>query len=355
MLSALNSLLKRSQKHYLNNGMMTKMKIITLEEHTSDLAIAKASREAIVKTFPNILYMNDPEMTAVPPLGTLDDIGEGRIADMDAAGITMQILSYSTQPQVLAPSEAVHLTRDANDRLAEVISARPGRFGGFATLPWSDPATAAKELERAVIELKLKGVLITGRPSADAVFLDDKRYWPVLEKAAELKVPVYIHPGFPTMSLQKDYYSGFSSLVDTAFSLFGWGWHSEAGIQVIRMILAGVFEEYPDLQVISGHWGEMVPFFLERLDYSMPPSMTGLPRTISDYFRKHVYVTPSGMFNYSQLRFIMDEVGVDRILYSADYPYLPEKDAADFLLNAPISEEEKEKIAYRNAEKLLNL
>ncbi len=331
------------------------MKIITLEEHTSDPAIAKASREAIMKTFPNIRYMSDPEITAVPPLGTLDNIGESRIADMDAAGVTRQILSYSNQPQLLTPAEAVPLTRDANDQLAAAIGANPERFGGFATLPWSDPTAAASELERAVKELKLNGALITGRPAADAVFLDNKHYWPVLEKAAELKVPVYVHPGFPTMSLQKDYYSGFSPLVDTAFSLFGWGWHSEVGIQLIRMILSGVFEEYPDLQIIAGHWGEMVPFFLERLDVAMPPAMTGLPRTISEYFRRHVYVTPSGMFNYSQLRFIMDEVGVDRILFSADYPYLPEKGAADFLLNAPISEDEKEKIAYKNAEKLLKL
>lgn len=334
---------------------MTKLKIITFEEHTSDKAIADATRKMIGKTFPNIKYMTDPQMTAVPPAGTLSDLGDRRIADMDATGITMQIISYSNQPQLLPAEEAIPLTREANDRLADAIKQHPDRFGGFATLPWSNPEAAGKELERSVNALGLKGALITGRPSADAVFLDNSRYEPVLEAAAALKVPLYIHPGFPTCNLQKDYYSGFSLMVETAFSLFGWGWHAEAGILVIRMILAGVFEKYPGLHIISGHWGEMVPFFLERLDMAMPKKMTGLPQSISEYFKEHVYVTPSGMFSYPQLRYIMDTLDIDRILYSVDYPYIIEEDVAGFLEKALISEEDKEKIAHVNAERLLGI
>ncbi|RFM26971.1 amidohydrolase [Deminuibacter soli] len=273
---------------------------------------------------------------------------------MDANGITMQIISYSNQPQLLPGKEAIPLTQDANDRLAAAIKAYPDRFGAFATLPWSAPEAAADELERAITGLGLNGALITGRPSAEAIFLDDKRYWPVLETAARLNVPIYIHPGFPGLNIQKDYYSGFSPLVETAFSLYGWGWHAEAGIQVIRMILSGIFDKYPNLQLIAGHWGEMVPFFLERLDMSMPKSLTKLEKNISEYFRAHVYVTPSGMFSYPQLKYVMDTIGIERILYSVDYPYIEDNGkAVAFLKNAPISQDEKEMIAYKTAERLL--
>jgi len=334
---------------------MTKVKIITFEEHTIDKGIAAGSSKITEEVFPNFRHMNNPLMTAVPEFEALTGLNAGRIEDMNINGITKQILSISNQPQLLAPEEAIPLCQKSNDRLNEAVQAHPDRFAAFAALPWSDPEAAAVELERTVTELNFKGTLIVGRPSVDAVFLDDKRYWPVLGKAAQLKVPVYVHPGFPHPDIQKDYYSGFSDLVDTSFSLYGWGWHAEAGIQLIRMILSGVFDKYPDLQLIAGHWGEMVPFYLDRLDMAMPKSITGLSKTIPEYFREHIYVTPSGMFSYPQLKYIMEVIGVDRILYSVDYPYVKQEGAADFLINAPISDEDKEKIAHGNAEKLLKL
>ena len=334
---------------------MEKLKIITFEEHASDKAIAEAGSKIVEKAFPNIRHMFDPAMTANPPEGTLFDFDKKRIADMDAAGVAMQIISYSNYTQWIPGNEATPLARDANDRLAAAVAAHPDRFGGFATLPWDAPEQAAKELERAVDTCHLQGALITGRPSTDAVFLDDARYTPVFEAAEQLRVPIYVHPGLPCRSLQKDYYGGFSPLVETSFSLYGWGWHAEAGIQIIRMILAGVFDKFPHLTIIAGHWGEMIPFFLDRLDMAMPKRMTGLKHEISEYFRKHVYVTPSGMFSYAQLRFTLDTVGADRILYSIDYPYINGNGAAKFLEDAPITPEEKEKIAHANAEELLKL
>ena len=197
------------------------------------------------------------------------------------------------------------------------------------------------------------GTLLQGRPGQS--FLDDVRYEPVLAKLNELKLPIYVHPGFPLQQVREPYYGGLDKEVSARLSLFGWGWHNEAGIQVIRMILSGKFDQFPNLQVISGHWGEMVPFYLQRMDDTIPQEATGLSRTITDTYRAHVYVTPSGMLNFPHFEFIHKVLGADRILYSVDYPYLTLTGARDFLEGLPISQEDKEKIAHRNAEALLRL
>ena len=343
------------------------MRLICLEEHTVDAAIAKASQPAQAA---EAGYMTDrgsrfeEKPTAyddhrprqIPIKTALElarDVGAGRLADMDAHGIDMQILSYSNATQLVPASQAVDLARAANDRLAEAVRANPTRFGGFATLPWQNPRAAAAELDRAVTALGLKGALITGRPGK--TFLDDERYEPVLAKLNDLKAPVYLHPGVPLPQVREPYYGGLDGEVSARLSLFGWGWHNEAGIHVIRMILSGKFDKFPGLRVISGHWGEMVPFYLQRMDDTMPQGATGLARTITETYRSHVYVTPSGMLNSPHFDFIHKVLGADRIMYAIDYPYLTNTGARDFLERLPISQEDKEKIAHRNAENLLRL
>ena len=343
------------------------MKIICIEEHTVDAAIAKASQQGLAA---EAGYMADwgsrvddkPPAFAnirpslVPPKKSMElarDLGAGRIADMDEHGIDMQILSYSSSPQLAPAAEAIELTRAANDRLAEAIQANPARFGGFASLPWQDPEAAAVELERTVKELGFKGTLLTGRPGK--TFLDDPRYEPVLAKLNELKVPIYVHPGFPLPAVREAYYGGLDKEVSARLSLFGWGWHNEAGVQVIRMMLSGQFDKFPNLQVISGHWGEMVPFYLQRMDDCLSQEVTCLSRSITDTYKQHVYVTPSGMLNLPHFEFIHKVVGADRIIYAVDYPYLTNTGARAFLENLPVSQEDREKIAHRNAEALFNL
>lgn len=337
------------------------MKIISIEEHVSDPALAEACREAQKIEAP---YFGDWARQSKDDPGTrlagaatafrlTEECGASRIADMDAHGIDMQILSYSNTPQLLPPAEAIPLTRAANDKLAEMVKAHPTRFGAFAALPWSDPQAAADELKRCVETLGFKGALLTGRPGD--TFLDDERYAPVLAAAAELNVPLYLHPGVPLPVVQQAYYSGFDPDVSARFSMFGWGWHSEPGVQLVRMMLAGVFDRYPTLQVIAGHWGEMVPFFLARLDETIPKSVSGLSRTMTETFKQHVHVTPSGMFDLPHFQFILQVVGADRVIYAVDYPYLNHNGARAFLENAPISQADKEKIAHGNAEKLFNL
>lgn len=343
------------------------MKIICLEEHAIDGDLAKASHAAQLREAP---YMADlgsrterrsgvagddrprqRPMADIMPMAR--DMGAGRLADMDANEIDMQILSYSNASQLVPAETSVDLTRAANDRLAAAVHANPGRFGAFATLPWQRPEAAARELDRAVTELGMKGALLIGRPSD--TFLDDPRYEPILARLAALRVPLYVHPGPPLPQVREPYYGGLDKDLSARLSLFGWGWHNEAGIHVIRLILSGVFDRIRDLQVISGHWGEMVPFYLQRMDDSMPPEVTGLSRTISETYRQHVHVTPSGMLNLPHFKFIQEVVGIDRIMFSVDYPYLTNTGARRFLEALPVDDEERAKLAHGNAEALLRL
>lgn len=343
------------------------MKIITIEEHVSDAALGNACQLAQSAEAPyfadwakaskdgqNPSTENIPKLvSAATAMAGASSMGAERIAEMDKYGIDMQILSYSNSPQLLPADLAIPLVQAANDRLGDAIKTYPTRFGAFATLPWSDPQAAAQELERTVKQLGFSGALLTGRPGE--TFLDDPKYAPVLAMAESLEVPIYVHPGVPAKVVQEKYYSGFTSDVSARLSMFGWGWHAEAGIQIVRMILAGVFDKYPKLQIIAGHWGEMVPFYLARMDDTLPKSVTGLTRSISETFVQHVYVTPSGMLNQPHFNFTLDVMGAERIIYAVDYPYLTNTGARAFLENAPITQAQKELIGHGNAERLFKL
>ncbi|MBQ8833606.1 MAG: amidohydrolase [Oscillospiraceae bacterium] len=289
------------------------------------------------------------------PDGTMFDICEKRVADMDKHGIDMQVVSCASQSQYIPATLAPSIVKAANDELADAIAKYPGRFAAFAALPWSDPEKAAQELERAVTKLGFKGAILSGRASAGKDFLDAPQFTPVLEAAQALDVPIYVHPAAPMRNVQQSYYDGLGDELSARLSLYGWGWHHEAGIQVLRMILSGAFEKFPNLQLIAGHWGEMVPFFLSRLDQALPQSVTKLNRTLTETFRQNVYVTPSGIFDYPQLKFCIEVLGADRIIHSVDFPFISNEGARPFIENAPISDEEKEKIAHGNAEALLGL
>ncbi len=343
------------------------MKIICVEEHTSDPDLRTAGQpkqkaEAgyfteVGSDFSGSLNDGDDKLPKTMNFQTstklLADVGAGRLAMMDEHGIDMQILSYSDASQNVPADQQVQLTRQANDRLAQVVRANPSRFGGFSCLPWAHPEAAAEELERSVKELGFVGALLLGRP-ADT-FLDDDRFEPILAKLNELRVPLYLHPGPPLPEVQQPYYRGLGTQVSARLSLFGWGWHSEAGVHLLRLLLSKKFDQFPNLQVICGHWGEMVPFFLDRLDDSIPQVVTGLSRSIKETFKQHVYVTPSGMLTLPQFEFIQKVVGVDRILYSVDYPYLTLAGARRFLESLAISQEDKDKMAHGNAERLFQM
>ena len=341
------------------------MRIICVEEHVTDPDIARAVHPEIARQFGYAgalckRFQDDPDsfgdgLPHLNPVGMAmalaADGGDGRIADMDRHGIDMQVLSCSSPVQLAPAADAAALARTSNDRLAAAVRAHPTRFAGFAILPWQDPQAAAAELDRAVGELGFVGALIVGRPG-DA-FLDDPAYEPVLARLDALRVPLYVHPGMPLPQVQAPYYGGLDPEVTVRLSMFGWGWHNEAGIHVVRMMLAGLFDRHPNLQVISGHWGEMVPFYLNRLDDMIPRGASRLSRTLSDTYRQHVTVTPSGMMNLPHLEFVRSVLGAERIIYSIDYPFLTQTGARAFLEGLPIGEDERALIAHGNAEALL--
>ena len=343
------------------------MKLICVEEHVIDPAIGAATQQLALAQAPYLpdwgsrvtdgVHVADPSRPHVIAASESTrkglEMGAPRLADMDGAGITMQVLSYGGFPQLLPDAQAIDLNRAANDRLATAAQAHPTRFAGFATLPWQAPEAAARELERAVTQLGLKGALINGRPGDS--FLDDPRYAPILAAFDELKVPLYVHPGLPLPAVQAPYYGGFERELGARLAMFAWGWHNEAGIQVVRMLLAGIFDRYPGLQVISGHWGEMVPFFLQRLEDAIPQEASGLRRPIVQTYREHVYVSPSGMLTMTHFQFIRAVLGAERILYSIDYPYQSLDGARAFIERLPVSDTDKALIAHGNAERLLGL
>ncbi|QBD83403.1 amidohydrolase [Ktedonosporobacter rubrisoli] len=273
---------------------------------------------------------------------------------MDAMGIDVQVLSHTAAGLAQIPAaEAVALARAINDQLAETVRNHPDRFVGFATLPTLDPEAAARELERAVTVLGFKGAMIYGQTNNS--FLDDSAFRPMLETAATLEVPLYVHPAPPARAVQDAYYAGFDPAVSASFATFGWGWHLDTGIHALRMILGGVFDRYPSLQLLLGHWGEMIPFYLARFAEALTPVARQLQRPVADYFLQQMYVTPSGMFTLPPFLLTMQVLGAERILYSADYPFQDGGQARAFLERAPISPADKEKIAHSNAEKLLKL
>ncbi len=337
-------------------GNPERLKIITIEEHFLNAAITAATREEIERIAPGHAkaFAADFGSRQTMKPGQLFDIGAGRIADMDAHGIDVQILSYNSPATELLPSPlAVELARQANDQLAEAIAAYPGRFYGFATLPLSDPAAAAEELRRCVTELGFKGAMING--TAHGRFLDDPDFEVFFATAAELDVPLYLHPTIVKKEVRDAYYHHEDPAFAARFASAGMGWHYEVGVHVLRLIFAGVFDRYPNLQVITGHWGELLPFYMERINTFFPASASPMQHDFKHYLLNNVYITPSGMFNLPQLQFALETLGADRIIYSVDYPYYPHAGARAFLENAPISRENREKIAHGNAEKLFKL
>lgn len=330
------------------------MRIVTLEEHWTDPAVTAAGMPSMLDRVPGYAAAFDPSAGMPYPRRPelLADLGSARIADMDRNGISTQVLSLINT--FLPADVAPELTASANDAMFEAVKAFPGRFAAFAALPTAVPGTAADELRRCVGELGFVGTMIMGR--TDDEFLDQPRFDPVLRAASDLSVPIYLHPAPPPVPVSEaNYAAGLSPAVSGALRLAAWGWHQETAVHFLHLVLTGVLDRYPDLQFILGHWGEFVPFYLDRLDEAMPRRMTGLERTFREYFRDNVFITPSGMFSQAQLRYCADTVGADRIIHSVDFPMLGNEGAAAFLAESHLSAEDQEKIAHGNADRLLGL
>jgi uncharacterized protein len=324
------------------------MRTITVEEHfTSPGFVDGAGRE-----FTEHLRKTGPRGPTI--LEQLADVGDKRLAEMDAAGIDMQVLSINAPGfEQVETAEMIAGAREANDFLLEAVKKNPTRFAGLAALPIEAPDQAAAELERRVRQQGFKGAIINGH--ARGRYLDDKFFWPVFERAEALDVPIYLHPTRPPQAVIDASYGGFSPAVSYVFSAAGWGWHIETAIHLIRIILGGVFDRFPKLQIVVGHLGEGVPFMLPRLDRNFPTAMTKLQRSLGDYLRQNVHYTFGG-FNFpATFLDLLLEVGVERIMFSVDHPYGSMVQAHAFLEQLPVSAADRERIAHGNAEKLFKL
>ena len=281
------------------------------------------------------------------------DYGELRLKEMDEAGIDMQVLSHGAPSmQNVKGDVAVEMGRRVNDRLAQIVAEKPDRFAAFAALPTADPAAAADELARAVDSLGFKGAMLHG--TANGVFLDDKRFWPIFARAQQLGVPIYLHPSIPMQAVMdayyKDYVKDFPMVIRAA-----WGFTVETATQALRMVLSGVFDAYPQLKVILGHLGETLPFLIWRVDQSL--SRPGASKTLSfrDTFSKHFYLTTSGNFSNPALLCCVQEMGVDRIMFAVDWPFVANPLGTKWMEAVPLCEEDKVKILSGNAQRLLRM
>jgi len=281
-------------------------------------------------------------------------IEEYRLKDMDATGIDIQILSngYPGIQGVLGAAEAVTKAKVINDALAEITHKHPTRFKGFATLPLQDPGAAADELERAVKELGFVGALINGHTNGE--FLDEDKFRGVWERSIELGVPLYLHAFDPILDQSHNLYKGYETLLGPP-----WSWNIDTATHAMRIIASGLFEKLPDAKLILGHMGEFIPYMLARIDEGY--MQTGgvktwkIPREPSYYYKKNVYITTSGLWNPETLVCAVSALTAEHVLFSVDYPLADLDYGIEQVERTPISQEDKEKIYHKNAEKMFNI
>jgi 2,3-dihydroxybenzoate decarboxylase len=274
---------------------------------------------------------------------------ERRFPIMDEYGITMQVLAPAGIPLFGDKKEAIALTRQINDDLAEIIDKYTGRFAGYATLPIEDPKAAARELERAVTQLGFKAAMVCGATNGE--YLDEKKFWPIWEQAEGLGVPIYVHPFDPPAKTIR-LYKGHPELMGP-----GWSWTVDTASHALRVIGAGVFDAFPKSTLILGHMGETLPYLLGRLDegYTMAYKTRKLKKLLSEYIRENFIITTSGRYRPETLVCAISAMGVDRVLFAVDYPFVAPKDAVEQIERTPLNDSDKEKIYHLNAERWLKL
>jgi uncharacterized protein len=304
--------------------------------------------------------INEDHVEYLTEIG-LAELGPSRIALMDKAGLNVSILSAHTPSvQNVMGQEGIDFAYRLNKGLVDgPIAAYPGRYKAFATLPLQSPEAAADELERTVREDGFVGALTNGHIGKK--FLDHPDFEPVLARAESLGVPIYLHPGYPSDEVFQTYYNTTRSeykkeYQDYIFSGSGLGWHQEVLTQCIRMIIYGVFDRFPKLQIIVGHMGEGLPFYYERIVNDLGQSTeASLKKPLGQYFQDNFWFTTSAFFQDDLLHLLLKNISVDRIMFATDYPFADMKEGTDWFRAVNLPREDKEKIAFRNAEKLFGI
>jgi predicted TIM-barrel fold metal-dependent hydrolase len=328
------------------------MRVVALEEHFTVPALVRRIDPAAISRRgfrPRKTPANGPN-----PLELLPEIGEQRIRSMDEAGITVQVLSNTGPgPDLVSGADGVALAREMNDHLAAAIARHPDRFAGFAVLPMQSPEACADELRRAVKDLRFVGALING--TTEGRFLDHPSYDGLLAAAVELDVPIYIHPHLAPEPVRQAYYAGLEPGASRVLEAAAWGWHSETAIHLLRMIMAGTLDRHPRLRVIFGHMGEMLPMMLARIDDVSAVDTDYLKRPVSQAILDQVWLTTSGVFNQPPFLAALQTFGIDRIMFSVDYPYAANSRGRDFLAGVSLSPSDMVKLTHGNADAVLKL
>jgi predicted TIM-barrel fold metal-dependent hydrolase len=329
------------------------MRIVALEEHyTVPRIVAGISADAISRRGfpgPDFVWAQSTKRNE------LANLGDARLADMDASGITVQVLSVAGPGADLVPGQpGIELARAYNDALAEACARHPARYRGFAHLPMLAPEAAADELERTVKHLGFHGALVNG--ATDGRFLDDPTFEPILARAEQLDVPIYLHPGIPTEAVRNAYYDGLPGNFSFTMALSAWGWHADTAIHTLRLALSGALDRHPGLKIVIGHMGEALPFMLDRIDETTSAAAkVHLRRSVRQTLLDQVWITTSGFFTTVPFIAALMSFGVDRIMFSVDYPFASNAPARAFLDALPVTPADRAKIAHGNADRLLRL
>jgi len=309
------------------------MAIIAIEEHFTSPALRK---------------LLPPKAGKIQAM--LDDAADECIKAMDEANIDIAVMSENNPAaQNLEPDLSVKVAKESNDFLHAMIQANPQRFAGFTALPLPDPKAAADELERGITRLGFKGAMIMGTTRGD--FIDDKIHWPVFERAASLDVPVYIHPSPIKPAILEAFFHGQGALLQG--SPLGFGLETLA--HSFRLITSGLFDRYPSLKIIVGHLGETGPYTLWRTDHNAGNAGWKLPKSFADYYRTHFWLTTSGAFSNSALACAIAEMGIERIMFAIDWPYINAGLGTQWLRQTPVNDKDRALIAEGNARKLLKI
>ena len=300
--------------------------------------------------------LDGPEKLFSKALGeSLGDIGDRRIADMDEAGIDVQVLS-SAAPHVqwMEAAEAVNVSCKVNDRLATAIREHPDRFAGLATLATPAPVEAARELERCVHELDLRGAMIYGHTNGR--FLDDPFFWPILEAAEALDVPIYLHPSYAPKAVVDAYYSGLPGHFGTMLSTGMMGWHYEVAMHSMRMVLGGVFKRFPRLQLIIGHNGEALPFFLDRSIKVLNRASPEMSQHLREVYPANFYITTAGFYYDAPMRCALEVTPIERMLFATDYPYASAVEGVEWIRSTvTLDDAQRRLVTHANSDRLFRL
>lgn len=298
------------------------------------------------------IYVPGPTGTPEGLLDQLLDLEDYRIKDMDANGVQMHLLLLTSPGvQMFDADTAVQLAALSNDRLAEVIGRHPDRFAGLATFPPQAPKRAVVEMGRAINQLGLNGFVVNSHTNSE--YLDNPKYWPILEAAEALEGCIYIHPRGPSDGMAEPFR-------DYGLSGAGWGYGVETGTHAMRLIMSGVLDRFPRLKICIGHMGEAVHFWFWRLDNRFARLSRGgrtprLELTPSEYFKRNFVITTSGQESHLALEYSIKALGTDNIMWAVDYPYQPTPSAVEFMDSAPVSEEDREKLYHLNAERVFHI